>query len=238
MIDGHQSQAELEDEWVSIFESMKSNVQFDLEVNFRADLPLEEPKKGRHRDLVDQAMQSIWSEQLFVDCSTSMDRQTVGDGVVPCITPTHPIYSLALGRYLTTFDFLQAQGLWKSLFSESVYCELLQPGGCGQSIAGNAFSSTVCQAATIAGIAGAPGFFNTLRKQAQAHVGVLKRISRKRCAPEFSKPEEPVAKKAAKQTQRGKRKAQFYKRRQPGVDGRKESKGKKECVSIWQKEKV
>ena len=56
-------------------------------------------------------------------------------------------------------EFLQAQGMWPSLFDEEVYAAMLEQGG--QDLAGNGFTTTVCQASILAAMTTGAAFAKT-----------------------------------------------------------------------------
>lgn len=234
MIRGQEKPVALQKHYNEVLLQMKSNRQFPQSVNFPDTANTELPKKGRHADLVQIAKEKHFGEMdLFVDCSASKQRPVECCGAVPCLTPTHPVYSLKLQRYLGAADMLNAQGLWESVWSERAYKELLEDPAFAQALAGNSFASTVCQAVSLASMVvfasswGAISLRQAATEDSQACI--LRRIHKKRSAPEYSDP----AKRPARKKQGG------YKRKYGGgVDGRKRAKGKKEVASIWDKEQL
>ena len=64
--------------------------------------------------------------------------------------PSHYIYSVGLGRYVTAEELLAAQGIWR-IDSENVaaFDAMTSVPKFAHDIAGNAFSSTACQAAFL-----------------------------------------------------------------------------------------
>lgn len=73
--------------------------------------------------------------------------------VTTCVRPTHAIYAVGLGRYLTGAEYLCAQGIWK-VDSENLplWNEMAADLKWARNIAGNAFSSTVAQATFLASL--------------------------------------------------------------------------------------
>ncbi len=240
MLTGHHDLDSVRESYRETLKDMRSNYQFPLELMF-ADKEMEKPSSGRHTKLIEMAEQrNPYAKSLFIDCASSLDRLTFGDGVLPCLTPSHDIYSTQLQRYLDKQDVLNSQGLWASCFSPSAYQELLTVDS--QDIAGNSFSSTVFQAVMLCSFIQVPETWHTIAgshgevplqplEGAPAEGGFRRRLKRKQPAPNYEelatcKPKEKV------------RKRNQYRRKQEGVDGRTFSKGKKESVTIWAKEQV
>ena len=220
-------------------ESLQSGFQFPHSVNFK-DLPPQRPRSDHHKKLIQHAVDHYLSDDVFVDCSTTEQYKTSAQSVLPCLTPGHPLYSTALNRYLVQEDFMAAQGLWPSCFKEDVYKEILESKAIAQSICGNSFSSTVCQAVIMVTLALSESALSTLPSDRsgpsgeQQGKGVKRRLRFKQDAAEFDK--NPHAK---KQGGGPKRKRRPYQRKVHNVDSRKTtSKGKQEMVSIWHKEQV
>ena len=234
---------------------MHSNWQLAPELMWEQDLPKVSPKNDREKKLVDMAKAAnIGITNVLIDCASSLRRPTHAAYAVPCITPTHAIYSTELGRYLSTTDLLNAQGFWKSCFSPSTYQHLLSNPELAQDIVGNAFSSTVFQAVFIASLASAPDAWSTLPGTGSGDTamepalcqafGVRRRVRSKRPAPEYDSAKGSLVKprkKSSRQKQSGpkkKSKRQIYKRKKKNVDSRKYSKGKRDEATIWDKEQV
>ena len=188
---------------------MRSTCQFPLEAVF-CDLPQEPPRDGRHSEVVAKAKALANYNNVFVDCNSSIGRIAFARNVLPCITPTHSIYSAGLGRYMTTEDLLQAQGLWRSCFKDDVYNQLLKT--CGQDIAGNSFSSTVCQAVVMASFATAPAAWDTLLSRdvdsddTSKRPSLKRRLREKQPAPEYGLPNRSIIVKSKSVKQQLKRK--------------------------------
>lgn len=224
--------------------SLRSTFQFPLAVNFDEDSPMQHPKAGRHETLVKDAKQSETGDDIYVDCSSSLERCAKAARVLPCVTPSHPVYSTKLQRYMNNRDFMQAQGWWETCFCDDVYAQMLQK--LGQDLAGNGFSSTVCQAATLAGmVVGVPSWM-TVGAQVQSpqqaanavaesdepatQRGVKRRLRQKQAAPAYD-PWTPEDNKKVK-------KKRIWQRKVSGIDSRKRSSGKKDVATLWQKERV
>lgn len=257
----------MEDNFSRALDDMSTRVKLPAEEIFEKGLPQVDPPEGRQAQLVERAKNVFGSDDIFVDTSTSLKRLYAKVGGAPCITPEHPIYSTKLKRFLTPAEFLSAQGLFKSCFKDSVWQQMVTVPKFGQDLAGNSFSSTVCQGAVLSSMAACPELWlkasgnlpgekakDHKRKLAptedhlepplqKARTGnsrqegadpsqFLKRITKKRPAPEYDHfvQDHPRRKKDPKG--RAKRK---YKRKTDGVDGRKFSKGKKDTLSIWSK---
>ena len=231
IITGHQSQKEIQDEYKLLLASMRSNMQFPMELNF-PHAPTQALQAGRHTKLMQKAQVARpTSKNLFIDCSASLKRTTFADGVCPCVTPTHAIYSQRLERYLGPQDFLNAQGLWRSCFNSHVYDTMLETSA--QELAGNSFSSTVAQAVTLASLVCCRGAWQTAGTSCESEKPILRRLKRKQPAPEYGAAD-PVVVKSLKQ----RKKRSKYTRKVANVDSRKKAKGKRKCATIWQKEQV
>ena len=123
--------------------------------------------RGNAHDKLEQAIErSILennSENIFVDTSGSKGRRAeVGYGVTTCIRPSHPIFSVRLGRYLTVAELLKCQGIFKDDFEHPGAIDqlLAQSPAKAQDLAGNAFSSTVAQVQLLASLVHAEGWKN------------------------------------------------------------------------------
>ena len=209
---------------------MRTNYQFPLHINFPA-APEEAVQDGRHLEHVDDAMsQAFGAANLFVDCAGSSDRRVVAYGVLPCLTASHAIYSVQLGRYMQAEDMLNAQGLWASTMSKEVREEILSQPALAHDLAGNSFSSTVSQAVFIACLVSCTDAFTSM---VSLHRGnPLHRIRKKRPAPEF--PQVPEAKEKPKRKSKKRKNKQTYVRK--GLDNK--NKGKRPVASIMAKEKL
>ena len=248
-------------------DALSSNSQVADSDIFFQNAPEEEFKSKRHELLVKKALETHDGESIYVDCSTSNQLLMSACGVVPCVTPTHPVFSVRLKRYLLPEEYLRIQGIWPSCYQPDVYKHYVQ---IGQDIAGNSFTSTVCQAAIIASLVTCPTTWRKLPSKQESNsldgnpaskaanmvqeriVGqpdyagsnpsdtVRRRIVGKRKASALydGKQEGNESKGTPKPRIRGKKKRGAYKRKVAGVDSRKSSKGKKPQVSISQKLKV
>ena len=244
LLTGDHLENEVQEDFRSSLRRMRSNFQFGIDVIFQ-HLP-EMPVQKRHQELIQKAkLQAPLSDSLFVDCASSSARLTFGDGVLPCVTPKHPIYSTKMRRYLNKLDFCQAQGLWESCFNEIGYKTLLSMDA--QDVAGNAFSSTVCQAVVMCMMTLVPSTWQMLEDQppklaaqsSQSSQLPLRRLKRKQPAPNFMPPEKAgKAQNMMSHKRRTKLYGKKYKRKVPGKDLRKESIGKRKTATIWDKEQV
>lgn len=262
--------------FVSSLEFMASSRRIsDSEIFVQA--PSTGPKAGRHSELVKLATGMYGSENTYVDCSTSVKLLSAAAHVTPCVCPTHSMFSARLNRYLLPGEFMRLQGLFPSCYKPEVYEEYEQ---IGQNVAGNSFSSTVCQAAVLASMASCPNTWSGFTKENAAplqrqgmsidqgstkslgsvsevvatfvqtnqdddHASTknldtkvetvcgkqLMRIRGKRKAPEFDAFWKPEPKRKAL----GKNRKYIYRRKKPGMDSRKLSKGKHKQVSIAKK---
>lgn len=237
MANGDACKASFNEQFLSGLRSLRTNFQFGMDVNFGKPSVEPELKAGRHADLVEQAKKSVPSNNLFIDCPSSRERNAFAEGVLPLLTPSHPVYSTALNRYVQPNEFLQAQGMWPSLFDEEVYAAMLEQGA--QDLAGNGFTTTVCQASILAAMTTGAAFGKTLETETRkanmtGGSGVFKRLRGKQQAicplpPAFGGKKQKTHKKIHRYP---------YKRKAEGIDSRKMAKGKKEGATIWQKEKV
>lgn len=143
VLNGKVTVSSVSQEYAACLQEMHSNFQFPMQMNFPPK-PKEALRNSRHKSHVEQALaKSFGDEDLFVDCAGSLSRPVIAQGAIPCITPSHPVYSTKMKRYLTNQDFLNGQGLWRSCFSEDGYTTLLNDNAFSQDLAGNSFSSTV-----------------------------------------------------------------------------------------------
>lgn len=248
MIDGSESSAQsmVQQEYSKCLQSMHSNFQFTLETNFESRQK-EMPKNDRHAQFIKEA--SEWGfarTDVFIDCAGSKDRRVFSNGAVPCLTASHAIYSLQLERYLNGVDLLNCQGLWKSAFSENMYKTMLSRPTFAHDLAGNSFSSTVCQAVVMASFCACPCAWLSLQPeegedlkcqevQAQEQPStLLRRIRKKQHVGDFVV--------ALTSEQKMRKRCRKYKRKEPGIDSRKitgeKKAGKKTTLSIWHKEEV
>ena len=98
-----------------------------------------------------------------MDCQGSMIFLTAALRVVPCVTPTHPVYSVRMQRYLGPKDFLNLQGLFECSFKSSTYQALVNDDPkLTQDLAGNSFSATVNQAVLLTSLICTSGLWQSL----------------------------------------------------------------------------
>ena len=221
------------------------------------------PDSGRHEELVRRARAGhLGGDDVYVDCNASLRRMVHAQFVAPCLTPSHPVYSTRLKRYLTAGEHLNGQGLWKTCFRQETYDHLLANPKLAKDLAGNAMSSTVCQASFLASMIIAPGSWRSISKALPDHrtseAGKpLLRIVKKRPAPEYGPPPSIKRSRTTRDSASCKTKCQkvrnndnvktrqkkvvkkpkrTYKRKVAGKDSRKNAKGKKAVASIWDKE--
>ena len=225
----------IKQKWVDCWNELKTNVQFPMEMMFE-DKPIETLKDGRHTCLVERAHKASCGrgDNLFVDCNSSTRRLTYADGAIPCITPTHPVWSCKLQRYLTCRDLMNSQGLWESTMSASTYQYLLENEKFSRDLAGNSFSSTVVQCALLASFVTCGSSWQTMQTVSPTTTS-LKRV--------FGKKPPPPGYELVKQDNIGKTIKRFqkkvrYVRKVSGIDSRKFNTGKKVGSTIFDKEKV
>ena len=254
------TEGEVWQEYAQALQSLRSNWQFPTSQIFEKLSP--QIAKGRHKELIAMAQaRSPCSNSLYVDCASSKERLTYGDSILPCITPTHPIFSTLLQRYLGKRDFLNCQGLWESCFSPEAYRHLLAMDS--QDVAGNSFSSTACQAVVLSSLTCAAGAWGAILRAEPSSAtaqegplvkaqggdqiqvpapqpGILRRLKRKQPAPEFDQFQSEKVRRDQKRKKghlpgRGKGR---YRRKVKGVDSRIQNTGKSKSITIWEKEQV
>lgn len=216
------------------------------------DLPAAPVKQGRHEEILEKVkMMNPGKTDMYVDLSTSIDggRLMAGDGVCPCISTNHPVFSTRMDRYLTTGDFLNLQGFFQSAISESTRCELLANPGFALDLLGNSFTSTVCQAVLLSAFAVTPATWETVinrprqaSKSNSTDLIIRWRLRGKRKAEELYVRKAPVHEgPGPRRVGRPKycRKGEYQRQmRQRGIVRNKKNKGKKESATIWDKEAV
>lgn len=244
----------VQDSYKRCLRSMRANFQFPREMNF-GNKPHEAPRNERRQKHVTATLETNFGDMdVFIDCAGSMDRPAKAYGVMPCITPRHPMYSVGLQRYMDSEDFLNGQGLWKSNFSDVGWNELMANLTLAHDLAGNSFSSTVCQAVFLSSVVASSAAWEKITVQESSQEAtqagneepqqILRRVRQKRQAPEFdqvAQREESNRKKKEKKPKPGnivRSVRSKYKRRKPGVDSRAKNSGKKSMTTIYQKEQV
>lgn len=248
LIDGSSCREEISSSFISCVKSMQSNFQFSMETMF-ANKPKQVPTSSRQKKLVEMAQEAFPGRtNLFIDCASSISRPTHAEGVAPCLTPEHAIYSTHLERYLQAEDHLNLQGFFKTSLSDYTYNFLIENPALCQDLCGNSFTSTCFQSVFLTSLAIAPNSWKTIGSGAldapKPGPSVLRRIRGKRPAPDYpgSHPREKKENKTknARKTVTVKRARtkKAYKRKVKGVDSRKHNKGKKECCSLWDKEQL
>ena len=114
------------------------------------------------------------SDNIFFDASTSLKRseQSIECSVdaTTCVRPTHAIYSVQYGRYLTPTEYLSVQGMWKK-DSENVeaWDAMVADEKLAQSLAGNGFSATVCQCVFLTSLVACDAFRHFELSSPQTH---------------------------------------------------------------------
>ena len=142
---------------------MESDVRFPFAEVFDETLPPEKPRNNTAQHNVDLAKQKSQIEQhtdLYVDASNSKSRGVeAAMDVLPCIKPTHPIYSIRLERYVTVAEMFKAQGLFRDDFDNpEAVDEILRSDKDAQDLVGNAFASTCCQAKILSSLVNSHGW--------------------------------------------------------------------------------
>lgn len=162
-LDDGQDVSQLSARMSETLNDMASEQKFPFEEIFDSSLPkctlrgnaLEKVKQALEKSAVQNGCKNI-----FVDTSSSegwgVEECT---GVSTCVRPSHPIYSVQLGRNLTVQEMFHCQGIWKDDFLNPQAVEhCLEKPGKAQVLAGNAFASTVAQAQLLASLVHARGW--------------------------------------------------------------------------------
>lgn len=239
LITGREGSRDNADLYNACMDSMKTTFQFPLKTNFPSD-HTDELKEGLHTYHVKNAEKLAFARRdLFVDCQGSSKRPVCTFEVAPCLTRTHQVWSVELSRYLDSVDLLNCQGLWKSAFSDSAYREITSDPTFSHCLAGNSFASTVVQAVFISTLVACPLAWESARphqqQDQQEPAATMRRVTRKRKAPEYDHCLPCQGKGKGRNQTRPKRR---YQRRNPETDSRKNNKGKSKVSSIWDKEQV
>lgn len=132
-------------------------------------------QEGRHAELLASAEKVHGASDLFLNASTSRSRLIAMSGGVPCITPNHPFYSTRLQRYLLPEELLRAQGIFPHCFKPTVWKQMAETK-LGQNLAGNSFSSTVCQAAVLSSMAALPNLWSEMGTSSQKQLAPIPSI--------------------------------------------------------------
>lgn len=92
---------------------------------------------------------------VFVDMSTSLKPGRLESCVEAstCITPTHPIYSAQLGRYLQPKELLGLQAVWRVDAENPAAFDTMANSSLSQDLAGNGMTGTVVQAVFLSALA-------------------------------------------------------------------------------------
>ena len=100
---------------------------------------------------VSLSIEAAGGTNVFFDTSTSKSRKLECSlDVSTCITPSHAVYSVDMGRYLNVRELLSCQGIWRT-DSENItaFDQMVGQEKMAHGIAGNAMTSTVAQCAFI-----------------------------------------------------------------------------------------
>lgn len=104
---GATAESDFSDRFCGFLQAASSHWNFSKEQLF-PNLEKEDPKEGRHAGLVAHAREKFAGcDNIYIDCSSSWDREVSSAFASPCITPTHPIYSTVLERYLKSVDLMK-----------------------------------------------------------------------------------------------------------------------------------
>ena len=247
---GSGSREEVLEKFVGCIDSMQTNIRFAENLYF-ADLERQPPRKGHHETIIGTALSANFGgRSIVVDCMPSAGRLVWAHDAVPCILPKHEMYHVGLERYLEAEDFLNAQGLWRCCWSEDAWESLRTDTAFARDLASNSFSSTVNQAMLLTTMVTCTDAWMAIQKShdcvgpnaaAEPHC-VLRRLRKKRKAPEYVPPPGPPPPmrpaKSKRRVANGRRRRGEYTRVVKGVDSRKNSNDKRPVSTIWQKEKV
>lgn len=192
----------------------------------------------------------MWSRWYFCGCCrVNKAPATIRAWSGPvCDTVTWHLCSSI--RTILVCSRLHCQGLWKDHFGSTTWKQLLQDERFCQDLAGNSFSSTVFQSVFLSSLVAFPTSWNAIASTSEASgtgnqegnqvapKDVLRRIMRKRKAPEYDTVQNVQKPTKRAPRSRGQHK---YNRKVPGIDSRKhkkEGQGKQHVLSIWEKEQV
>ena len=145
-------------------DAMASDTQMNFNTFFDTSLPADELTTDRQQTKLKEALEAAClhsqTNNVFIDGSTSNSRSPeYAINVLTCVRPSHQIYSQKLQRWVTITEMWNAQGLFAANFAnpQAVHEMLCRPN-LAQSLAGNAFSSTVVQAKLIASMVHSNGW--------------------------------------------------------------------------------
>ena len=255
---GTQDIESMQQAYLSCLQDLATSAKIPLCEIFQS-LPEEPVKEGREKTLLQRAIDT-YGEDAFVDTSSSLNWLVAMGGGIPCVLPTHPVYSAKMKRYLQVRDFLMAQGYFPSVFKDCVFEAFLSQPKLGQDLARNGFSATVVQAVVLSSMAAVPALWQPCTGQHKVmpsssseqtcglqnqlpsdHQGgkagtILRHVKGKRKAEEYDFAL-PKSQALLAKPQKRKRRC-YYRRKKKNVDSRKFSKGKRPMVSIYEKMKM
>ena len=108
----------------------------------------------------------VWSKDghgnnIFVDMSSSLKRRNKPECCVDastCITPSHGIYSVGLGRYVQAVEMLGLQAMWRADQEKPEVWDRMAYSNWTQDLAGNGMTGTVAQAVFLSALASSDAF--------------------------------------------------------------------------------
>lgn len=182
---------------------------------------------------------------LFIDCSGSGGKKRKverGFEVCTCINPSHQVYSAKLQRYVKAQEFLGLQGIWRDDFDNpSLFDQLVNDSpDLGQSFAGNSFTSTMFQASLLASLVMSTGW-RFVGQESPSEQNLVPSIRVRAKTNPRQMPRKYFLNRAIQK--------HILKRKEPAPDeprpnnggksaGNKSARGKKSCLSIWDKEQI
>lgn len=101
--------------------SMASDRLFDFSKCFDESLEKQLLQTDLQVDKLQKAVEKAeindGTNNVFIDCSTSSTRDVESAvNVLPCVRPSHPIYSQRLGRFIRPSEMWVSQGMWRDDF--------------------------------------------------------------------------------------------------------------------------
>ena len=179
---------------------------------------------------------------IALDPGASRGRLRGGFEVCTCINPKHQVYSAQLQRYVKPQEFLGLQGIWRDDFDNpSLYDKLVNDTPeLAQCFAGNSFTSTMFQAALLASLVMSTGW-RYVGQQSPLEPNLVPSVRVREKTDPRQMPRKYFLKRAIQK--------HILKRKEPAPSepvpnksakskGNKSARGKKSCLSIWDKEQI
>lgn len=111
---------------------------------------------------------------IFVDMSGSTGRkpERCADATT-CITPSHPIYSIQLRRYLQPKELLGLQCMWEVDSAKPEVFTKMAHSSLAQDLAGNGMTGSVVQAVVLAALSSSDAFLHLGNSTAEPDLGEM-----------------------------------------------------------------